>query len=366
MKRRNEYADGRIKAKHVTWIEYAITYAVLSVLSAGQAMIFVEYMGGTQRVPIDFILGMMGYWAIVTFIFCVIINRHIWKHFFVPMRRLGDAARNVAEGDFTVYLEPIHTEDKQDFVDVMYRDFNTMVEKLGTMEILQSDFITNASHEMRAPVAVVQSSAQLLQSEGLSDEDRMLYTENILSASRRLSALMTDILMLGRLDSGAALSGLDTYDLIRQLTDCILYFEDVLDEKNLGLSIEIEDSVMITADRGMLEIVWKNLLANAIKYTSPGGTVSLRQERDGDTIVVAVDDTGVGMSEDTMAHMFDRFYQGDLSHSECGNGLGLSLVIKALAYAGGSIAVESILGKGSRFTVRVPVRQEVMTDGDGI
>lgn len=362
MKKRNEYADERIKAKHVTWIEYAITYAILSVLSAGQAMIFVEFMGGAQNVPIGFILGMMGYWAIVTFIFCVVINRHIWKHFFVPMRRLGDAARNVAEGDFTVYLQPIHTEDKHDFVDVMYCDFNKMVEKLGTMEILQSDFMTNASHEMRAPVAVVHSSAQLLQTEGLSDADRMLYTENILVASRRLSALITDILMLGRLDSGAALSGIDSYDLTRQLTDCILHFEDALDEKEIELSVEMEDSVMITADRGMLDIVWKNLLSNAIKYTGAGSTVSLKQETDGDSIIVVVDDMGIGMSKDTMAHIFDRFYQGDLSHSESGNGLGLSLVRKALEHVGGSIAVESILGKGSRFTVRVPIRQEVMSD----
>ena len=110
---------------------------------------------------------------------------------------------------------------------------------------------------------------------------------------------------------------------------------------------------MILADESMLEIVFNNLIANAIKFTEPGGRVLLRQEKDGADVIVTVADTGCGMSTETMKHIFDKFYQGDTSHSGEGNGLGLSLAKRVLEISGGSISVRSAPGEGAEFTVRL-------------
>ena len=141
------------------------------------------------------------------------------------------------------------------------------------------------------------------------------------------------------------------YDLTRQLSDCALALEAAWEKKNLEFDAQLEERVMITADESMMELVFNNLIANAIKFTEPGGRIVLRQIEHGDTVDVVVADTGCGMDEETMRHIFDKFYQGDTSHSGEGNGLGLALTRRVLEICGGHIAVRSRPGEGSEFTV---------------
>ncbi len=346
--------DDRVKSRHFSWSGYGLTYFVLLTLSAGQGMIYAEYMD-FDKMPPEYIWGMLGYWAIVSGIFCIITAYQKYRTFDKPMRKLSEAAKQVAEGDFSVYLEPVHRPDEVDYVDVMFEDFNKMVEELGSIETLKNDFISNVSHEIKTPLAVIQSYATALQNEKLSYEKRLEYTDTIISSSQKLASLVTNILKLNRIEHQIIQLNTETYDLCRQLSECALSFEEAWEKKNLEFAADMDDCVMIRADANMLEIVWQNLLSNAVKFTEPGGKITLVQTSEEDTVTVSISDTGCGMSEETMKHIFDKFYQGDTSHSSEGNGLGLALTLKVMELVGGVLTVNSEAGKGTTFTVRLEV-----------
>lgn len=352
MKKKKLVNDIRIKSKPISWLQYAITYFILLVLSAGQGMIYAEYMA-FDKMPLEYIFGMLGYWALVSAIFCIITHYQLRKRFDNPMRRLSLAAKDVASGDFSVYMEPIHTSDKYDYMDVMFEDFNKMVEELGSIETLKNDFIANVSHEIKTPLSVIQNYAEAIKNERLSPELRQEYADTIIVASKNLTALVTNILRLNKLENQEIVSDAESYDICRQLSDCALAFESAWEKKDIQFEADIEDRAIIHADKSMLEIVWHNLLSNAIKFTAPGGKITLTQTSDTDTVTVSITDTGCGMSEETMKRIFDKFYQGDTSHSVEGNGLGLALTLRVIELVDGSISVRSEVGKGSTFTVRL-------------
>lgn len=294
------------------------------------------------------------YWALVAIGLTLYARWQIKRSYEEPMHRLAKATAKVAQGDFSVYVPPLHTADKLDYLDVMILDFNTMVEELGSIETLKTDFFSNVSHEMKTPLAVIQNCAQLLQKEDIAEEKRREYTDSILQSTRKLSNLITNILKLNKLEKQTIRPVPERYDLCQQLCDCALQFEDAWENKELEFVANLEDRVMIEADPGLMELVWMNLLSNAIKFTPAGGTITLTQTSNEKEVAVSVSDTGCGIDEETMRHMYDKFYQGDTSHSTEGNGLGLALVQRILQLSDGTITVKSCVGQGSTFTVRLP------------
>lgn len=303
------------------------------------------------------ILVPVAYWALVAFGLVRYTGRQVKRSYEIPLRELAKAANQVAHGDFSVYVRPTGSPEHRDYFDNMIMDFNKMVEELGSIETLKTDFFTNVSHEIKAPLSVIQVNAELLQKKNLSEEERREYTGTILFAVRRLSDLITNMLKLNKLEKQAIKPMPETYDLCAQLCDCALQFENVWEKKEIEFEADLEDRILVTADQELLNLAWTNLLSNAMKFTPPGGTVALRQTRDGTDAVVSVTDTGCGMSEETVAHIFDKFYQGDTSHSTEGNGLGLALVKRVLELSDGTIFVESEEGRGSTFTVRLPLAE---------
>lgn len=295
------------------------------------------------------------YWAMVAGGVTRYTRYRMEKAYEAPMQTLAKATSLVANGDFSVYVPTMNTPDKWDYLDVMIMDFNKMVEELGSMETMKTDFFSDVSHEFKTPLSVIYTNAQLLEKEELPEENQREYTRNILRSSERLGNLITNMLKLNKLEKQVIQPVSQQYDLCRQLSDCALQFEDQWEEKNIEFEAELEERVTIMADEGLLELVWTNLLSNAVKFTPPGGTITLSQASDGENVTVSVADTGCGMDEETVKHVFDKFYQGDASHSTQGNGLGLALVKRILQLSDGSITVESTAGKGSVFTVTLPL-----------
>lgn len=305
------------------------------------------------------------YWTLVAVGLTLFTRRQITKTYDRPMKELAKAAKQVAHGDFSVYIPPLHPSNRHDYLDLMFLDFNKMVAELGSLETMRTDFIANVSHEIKTPLAAIQNYAQLLRSPRLTKEEQEAYTEAILSSTRRLSSLVTNILKLNKLESQQIRPQFSVYDLCRQLEECALAFEPVWEEKQIEFEAELEEQATVKADASLMELVWNNLLSNAFKFTGPGGKVTLRQTSEADCIAVSVMDTGCGISPESKEHIFDKFYQGDTSHAAEGNGLGLALALRVLQLTGAEIAVDSAEGQGTTFTVQIPVFKADMPERSG-
>ena len=294
------------------------------------------------------------YWSVVAVGLTIFTRRKIRKVYEEPMHKLAEATKKVAEGDFSIYITPQHTSDKLDYVDRMLLDFNRMVEELGSIETLKTDFFSNVSHEIKTPLSIIQNNAELLCRGELSGQQKE-YADMIFNTSKRLANLISNILKLNKLEKQTIVPVMEKYDLCEQLAQCAINYEPAWEEKNLEFDAQLEDYAEIQADPALMELVWNNLLSNAVKFTEPGGTIILTEKTYDKEIRVSVKDTGCGMTEDTRKHIFEKFYQGDTSHSMAGNGLGLALAWRVLQLNNYQIEVESIPGEGSIFTVIIPI-----------
>ena len=269
------------------------------------------------------------------------------RMFISPITRLSRAMQQVAQGDFTVRLEhPGHFGEMRQ----SYENFNTMTRALSTIETLQSDFVSNVSHEFKTPINAIEGYAMLLQDAADPDQQRE-YVDKILTSTHRLGDLVNSILLLSKVYNQSYPAEKTAYRLDEQLRRALLMLEGKWAPKELELDVELAP-VTYTGNENLLLHVWTNLLDNAIKFSPRGGLLRLRMEQDGPAVRVSVEDRGVGMTAEEMSHIFDRFYQADGSHKSEGNGLGLPLVKRIVeGVEGGVIRVESQPGRGSRFVV---------------
>ncbi len=311
----------------------------------------------------------IGYAAWITFInivflslLCTVVDG-IWRKWMVnrPVKKIIKAAQQMMEGDFSVRIQPFSGGNRANGFGVIADYMNQMAQELSGIETLRTDFIANVSHELKTPLAVIQNYGTMLQQPGLSEEQRLEYAKAITRTSHGLASLITNILKLNKLENQQIYPKASTYDLGEQLCQCLLSFEKVWEEKDLNLDTDLEDEVLVDTDEELLSLVWNNLFSNAMKFTPPGGTVSLSLKSQGEYAVVQVSDTGCGISPQVGKHIFEKFYQGDPSHAAQGNGLGLALVKRVIDIVGADISVNSEVGKGSTFTVKLRRRQNEET-----
>ena len=269
-----------------------------------------------------------------------------------PLRQIMAALDQVMMGDFSVRIEPVKEFAGETGFNEIIRAINKMTEELAGTETLRTDFIANVSHELKTPLAVMGNYATMLQKPGLSEEDRVAYAKAISQSSRRLAALITNILKLNKLENQQIFPQLDEYDLGEQLCENLLQFEEVWEKKRLNIETDIEEDVRIRSDAELLSLVWNNLFSNAVKFTPEEGTIGVSLKTEGNLVIVSVSDTGCGIKPEVGQHIFEKFYQGDSSHATQGNGLGLALVKRVVDILNGEIGVQSVYGQGSTFTVK--------------
>ena len=270
-----------------------------------------------------------------------------------PVKQIMDALDRVMQGDFTVRIPPVKEFAGETGFNEIIKAINAMTAELQGTETLRTDFIANVSHELKTPLAVIGNYATMLQQPDISEADRMEYAEAISHSSRRLAALVTNILKLNKLENQQIFPQPQEFDLGEQICKRLLTFEDIWEKKNLEIETHIQDDVRIKSDPELLSLVWSNLISNAVKFTPEGGTIGVSLTSDEKIVVVSVSDTGCGIDPETGKHIFEKFYQGDTSHATQGNGLGLALVKRVMDILQGEISVQSTPGQGSTFTVRI-------------
>lgn len=268
-----------------------------------------------------------------------------------PIVKLAAAMNTVAAGDFTPRLT---TKSSITEVQDLYRIFNLMVQDLAATEMLQSDFISNVSHEFKTPINAIEGYATLLCSDGNVTPEQKEYAGKILYNTGRLSGLVGNILLLSKVENQTIPSGWEAFSLDEQLRQAVVALEEKWTEKDIDLEADLEE-IEYLGNEQLLSHVWMNLLDNAIKFTPRGGSVRLRALSSEKNILVTVEDTGCGFPEENSRRLFEKFYQAESSHQREGNGLGLPLAKQIVDLHHGTITAENCPAGGSKFIVVLPI-----------
>ena len=269
-----------------------------------------------------------------------------------PVKIITEATERIMQGDFSVRVEAMHGAGMEGFNQIRTA-INAMAKELSGTETLRTDFIANVSHELKTPLAVMGNYATMLQRPGVTENEKNEYAKAISEAARKLAQLITNILKLNKLENQQIFPQPQEFDLGEQLCQALLVFEEAWEAKHLEIETDIEENVRVKSDPELLCLVWNNLISNAVKFTPDGGKIGIHLKADAGTVTVQVRDTGCGMKPEVGQHIFEKFYQGDTSHSTQGNGLGLALVKRVVDILGGEISVQSVFGQGSSFTVKI-------------
>ena len=267
-----------------------------------------------------------------------------------PLNQLIKATEAVATGDFSVRVEESGGDSE---IGDLLRNFNHMTEELAGIEMFRNDFINNFSHEFKTPIVSIRGFAKQLQNENLSIEKRREYTDIIVDESERLANMSSNILLLSKFENQQLITNQAEYDLDEQIRKCIILLEKQWSRKSIEIDLDLAP-VKIYSNAEMLSHLWINLIENAVKYSPDHGNITISCGENGEDILFSISNTGDGMDDSTIKRIFDKFYQGDKSHAAQGSGIGLSIVKRIVELCKGEIAVESKIGQGTTFTVKLP------------
>ncbi len=358
------------KKRHPAWSYFIAFFVLMSFVITSSMLLFLNYFAEASGVVFtreNLFAAALATFGNAVFLALICTGVDVLRRRIMvdrPVRAVVEAARRLMRGDFSARISPAASKGASDGFDEIINCFNTMASELSGVETLRSDFIANVSHELKTPLSVIQNYGRMLAAPSVTEEERLEYAGAISEQSRRLADLITNILKLNRLENQRIYPDAERYDLGEQLASCLLGFEDVWEGKGIEIAADIDDGVLVESDAELLSLVWNNLFSNAFKFTEPGGRVSVSLKAEGEDAVVKVADTGIGIPAEVGEHIFEKFYQGDTSHRTQGNGLGLALVKRVADIVGGEVSVESEVGRGSTFTVKIRIAADEKALGD--
>ena len=284
-------------------------------------------------------------------IFGTVLAGIFGKYYLRPLKRLSAATKEVKKGNYkvqVVQIKPAGSEMGQ-----LIDNFNDMVHELDGIELFRNDFINNFSHEFKTPIVSIRGFAKEMEQDDLPPERRREYAHIIAEEADRLSKLSINVLELSKLENQQIITDKEQFFLDEQLRQCILLHESDWTSKEIEIYPELEE-IKYFGNEELLSHIWNNLIGNAIKFTPNGGSIGVTLKSTDTAVIIRISDAGIGISEDVLPHIFEKFYQGDPSHHKNGHGIGLTMAHRAATLAGGTIDVESELGSGSTFTVTLP------------
>ncbi len=338
---------------------YLMFLALFSFVLTSCMMLMLEVFG--KAAGVTFTTENIRMAAIYTFFNVVFLSLVVTVFVFVreritvnrPIKEIIRLTERFTKGDFDAKIEKKFWLNNVTGYNEIVEHLNKMALELSSIETLRKDFVANVSHEIKTPLAVMQNYCILLQQPDLTEEKRNEYISILLRTTQNLSSLITNILKLNKLENQNIYPDFQKFSISEQLCECLVGFENLWESKNLNIETDIQEDVFLNSDPELLMLVWNNLISNAIKFTNAGGTVSVSLKDNKGVIAVSVADTGCGISSETGKHIFEKFYQGDSSHSTAGNGLGLALVKRVVDILNCEISLESKVGIGSKFTVTI-------------
>lgn len=326
-----------------SYIVFLITVSI--VVSIG-IVIYSKVNDFETSILAIFVLLYILFTALVFFIIDYIRRNIIIQR---PLNDILDATNLISKGEFDIKLKPRHNYDNYDELDRIMININKMALGLKNDEILKKDFISNFSHEIKTPIAIMNGYINLLKRNEMSKEERDEYIDKLYNSSINLSNLISNILKLNKLENSEI--ELNDVNLSNVLENVIISYDELINNKKISLDIDMDDRIIKYTNESFIQLIFSNLISNAIKFSREEGIVEIKLKNKNDYIEFMVKDNGIGMSKDTIVHIFNRFYQGDTSHKTEGNGLGLSMVKRAIDRLGYKISIESEEERGSTFIV---------------
>ena len=291
----------------------------------------------------------------VSILFFVIMSSSYFINSIInPIGQIGDTARLIAQGDFDARLEKSNDDEIGDLCDTI----NNMAEELSATDRMKNDFISSVSHELRTPLTAIKGWAETMQEGGDLDEStRRKGIHVILSETERLSSMVEELLDFSRIQSGRFNIQLEKLDVVAELSDAVLMFDERARREGITLLYEEpEEFVVLMGDRNRLRQVFVNVIDNALKYSSAGGTVRVEAARVGSSFQVVVSDTGCGISAEDLPKVKTKFYKANFTRR--GSGIGLAVANEIVQQHNGSLELASQVGKGTVVTITLPIQGE--------
>lgn len=292
--------------------------------------------------------------SIFALVVAMLATHFLSNIFFDPIRDLRVGMQEIADGHFDTRLQ---TRSSSLEIQELVAGFNMMAQELESTEILQTDFVSNVSHEFKTPINAIEGYTTLLQSTENIDEVEEGYIEKILANTRRLSSLVSHILLLSKFENQSIQPVREAYRLDEQIREAVVSLESAWEPKTIEWDVEL-DAITYVGNKNTMHHVWSNLLGNAVKFSPSGGCVSLRLWQADGVVNFTVEDEGPGLSAEAEKHLFDKFYQADTSHKGEGNGLGLALVKRILTVEGGTVVATNRPRGGCCFTLTLPTENK--------